>query len=98
MHPFSDLRQELANASGLLEPVTGRVGTGVLARPVEPGSTNRCPTPSCISRANLYNLLRLDGLIPRAALCVQKLQQFLQRFRVRPIAQEHALAARDDQI
>lgn len=45
------------------------------------------------SSANLYVLIRLNGRVSRAALRIQKRQQFLQRSRVRGVPQKSSLAA-----
>src|SRR5437762_1337330 len=41
--------------------------------------------------ASLRNIFRLQRLVPRAALRIKKLQQFLQRFGVRCVTQKRAL-------
>src|SRR5438876_820386 len=42
--------------------------------------------------ASLRNIFRLQRLVPRAALRIEELQQFLQRFRVRRVTQKRARA------
>jgi hypothetical protein len=47
---------------------------------------------------NLNNVLRPQNVVPRAALRIEKLHQFLKRFRVRRVPQKSALTSHLHQI